>query len=195
MIFCIIFIKISYKRRSRLQDLSEGRRGFGRLSINVLWAWLRQQSGRRAASMWLQVLLVLLRPLQNLRPQSRDQPMSLATLPLRSLSLSYLLTGSVLSTTTSGQMILAKGRIAGGAPPKKKCPSSWGSKPPPNTYRNVRRILVRGSMPPCCLRRRKFWKFDYEIVHSEVYMNKYVVSTAPFSTPACRYYCQNITWT
>ena len=38
--------------------------------------------------------------------------------------------------------------------------------------RNVRRILVRGSMPPCCLRRRKFWKFDYEMVHSEVYLNK-----------------------
>jgi len=28
---------------------------------------------------------------------------------------------------------------------------------------NVRRILVRGSMPPCCLRRRKF---DYKMVHS-----------------------------
>ena len=32
----------------------------------------------------------------------------------------------------------------------------------------IRRILVRGSMPPCRLRRRKFWKSDYEIVHSEV---------------------------
>jgi len=29
------------------------------------------------------------------------------------------------------------------------------------------------------------WKFDYEMVHSEVYLNKYVVSIAPFSTPAC----------
>jgi len=38
-------------------------------------------------------------------------------------------------------------------------------------------------MPPCRLRRRKF---DYEMVHSEVYLNKYVVSIAPFSTPACR---------
>jgi len=38
--------------------------------------------------------------------------------------------------------------------------------------RNVRRILVRGSMPPCRLRRRNFWKFDYEIVHFEVYLNK-----------------------
>ena len=51
--------------------------------------------------------------------------------------------------------------------------------------RNVRRILVRGSMPPCRLRRRKFRKFDFEIVHSEVYLNKYVVCIAPFSTPAC----------
>ena len=25
-------------------------------------------------------------------------------------------------------------------------------------------------MPPCRLRRRKFWKFDYEMVHSEVYL-------------------------
>ena len=38
--------------------------------------------------------------------------------------------------------------------------------------RNVRRILVRGSMPPCRPRRRKFRKFDYEMVHSEVYLNK-----------------------
>ena len=27
-------------------------------------------------------------------------------------------------------------------------------------------------MPPCRLRWRKFWKFDYEMVHSEVYLNK-----------------------
>ena len=47
--------------------------------------------------------------------------------------------------------------------------------------KGVRRILVRGSMPPCRLRRRKF---DYEMVHSEVYLNKYVVSIAPFSTSA-----------
>ena len=61
--------------------------------------------------------------------------------------------------------------------------------------RNVRRILVGGSMSPCRLRRRKFWKFDYwyEIVHSEVYLNKYVVSIAPFSTPACPDCSQNIT--
>ena len=61
--------------------------------------------------------------------------------------------------------------------------------------RNVRRILVRGSMPPCRLRRRKFWKCDYEMVHSEVYLNKYVVSIAPFSTPgtACPDCSQNIT--
>ena len=37
--------------------------------------------------------------------------------------------------------------------------------------KNVRRILVRGSMPPCRLRQRKFWKFDYEMVHSEVLKN------------------------
>ena len=37
------------------------------------------------------------------------------------------------------------------------------------------------------------WKFDYEMVHSEVYLNKYVVSTAPFSTPACPDCSQNIT--
>ena len=38
-----------------------------------------------------------------------------------------------------------------------------------------------GPMPPLHLRRIKFWKFDYEMVHSEVYLNKYVVSIAPFS--------------
>jgi len=47
-----------------------------------------------------------------------------------------------------------------------------------NPARNVRRILVRGSMPACRLRRRKLWKFDYEVVHSEVYLNNYVVSIA-----------------
>jgi len=51
--------------------------------------------------------------------------------------------------------------------------------------RGVRKILVRGSMPPCSLRWRKFWKFAYERVHSGVYLNKYVVSIAPFSTSAC----------
>ena len=58
--------------------------------------------------------------------------------------------------------------------------------------RGVRRILVRGSMSPCRLRRRIFWKCDYETVHSEVYPNKYVVSIAPFSTSACPDCSQNI---
>jgi len=31
------------------------------------------------------------------------------------------------------------------------------------------------------------------MVHSEVYLNKYVVSIAPFSTPACPDCSQNIT--
>ena len=47
-----------------------------------------------------------------------------------------------------------------------------------------------GSIPPCCLRRRKF---DYEMVHPEVYLNKYVVSIAPFSTLACPDCSRNIT--
>ena len=50
--------------------------------------------------------------------------------------------------------------------------------------KGVRRFLVRGSMPPYRLRLKKFRKFDYEMVHPEVYLNKYVVSIAPFSTPA-----------
>ena len=58
-------------------------------------------------------------------------------------------------------------------------------------HRNVRWILVRGSMPPCRLRRRKFRKFDYEMVHFELYLNQYVVSIAPFSTPACPDCSQN----
>jgi len=40
--------------------------------------------------------------------------------------------------------------------------------------------------------RRKFRKFDYEMVRSEVYLNKYVVSIAPFSTLACPDCSQNI---
>jgi len=57
------------------------------------------------------------------------------------------------------------------------------------------RFWLGGSMPPCRLRRRKFWKFDYEMVHSEVYLNKCVVSIAPFSTSACPDCSQNITYT
>ena len=58
--------------------------------------------------------------------------------------------------------------------------------------KGVRRILVRGSLPPFRLKRRKSRKFDYEVVHSEVYLNKYVVSIAPFSTAACPDCSQNI---
>ena len=50
-----------------------------------------------------------------------------------------------------------------------------------------------GSMPPYRPRRRKFRKFNYEMVHSEVYLNKYVVIIAPFCTPACPDCFQNIT--
>jgi len=50
-----------------------------------------------------------------------------------------------------------------------------------------------GVNAPLCLKRRKFRKFDNEMVHSEVYLNKYVVSIAPFSTPACPDCSQNIT--
>ena len=78
-----------------------------------------------------------------------------------------------------------------------RSPKIWGKTAFPKfrmrRTRNVRRILVRGSVPACRLRRRKFWKFDYEMVHSEVYLNKYVVSIAPFSTPACPDCSQNIT--
>jgi len=47
--------------------------------------------------------------------------------------------------------------------------------------------LVRGVNAPLPPEAKKILaKFDYEMVHSEVYLNtKYVVSIAPFSTPAC----------
>jgi len=44
--------------------------------------------------------------------------------------------------------------------------------------------LVRGVNAPLPPERRKLRKFDYEMVHCEVYLNKYVVSIAPFSTSA-----------
>jgi len=47
-------------------------------------------------------------------------------------------------------------------------------------------------MPDCRLRQRKFRKFDYEMVHSEVYLNKYVVNIALFSTLACPDCSQNV---
>ena len=39
-----------------------------------------------------------------------------------------------------------------------------------------------GSMPRCRLRRRKFLKFDYEMVHSEVYLNTCGQHSAVFLT-------------
>ena len=39
----------------------------------------------------------------------------------------------------------------------------------------------------------KIRKLDYEMVHSEVYLNKHVVSIAPFCTPVCPDCSQNIT--
>ena len=50
------------------------------------------------------------------------------------------------------------------------------------TARNVRRILVRGINAPLPPEAKKMLKIDYEMVHTEVYLNKYVVSIAPFST-------------
>ena len=61
------------------------------------------------------------------------------------------------------------------------------------TARNVRRISVRGINAPLPPEAKKMLKIDYEVVHTEVYLNKYVVSIAPFSTPACPDCSQNIT--
>jgi len=61
------------------------------------------------------------------------------------------------------------------------------------TARNVRRISVRGINAPVPPEAKKMLKIDYEMVHTEVYLNKYVVSIAPFSTPACPDCSQNIT--
>ena len=47
--------------------------------------------------------------------------------------------------------------------------------------------MVRGVTAPLPPEAKKiFLKFDYDMVHSEVYLNKYVVSIAPFSTPLFR---------
>ena len=46
------------------------------------------------------------------------------------------------------------------------------------TARASAAFWLGGSVPPCRLRRRKF---GYEMVHSKVYLNKCVVSIAPFS--------------
>jgi len=53
--------------------------------------------------------------------------------------------------------------------------------PGPNPNKNVRWILVRGSMPPCRLRQRKFWKYDYEMMHSEVLKNALFCMFSPFN--------------
>ena len=53
------------------------------------------------------------------------------------------------------------------------------------TRKGVCRILVRGVNAPLPPEEIFFLKFDYKMVHSEEYLNKYVVSIASFSTPAC----------
>jgi len=62
-----------------------------------------------------------------------------------------------------------------------------------SVIRNVRRILVEGVIAPLPLKTKKILKIYYKMVHSEVYLNKYVVSIVPFSTPACPDCSQNIT--
>jgi len=52
-------------------------------------------------------------------------------------------------------------------------------------FKGVRRILVRGSMPPCAWGEENFENLTTKwCIHFEVYLNKYMVSIAPFSTPA-----------
>jgi len=53
--------------------------------------------------------------------------------------------------------------------------------------KGVRRILVEVSVPPCRLRRIFFENLTTKwciLTYELVYLNKYVVSIAPFSTPA-----------
>ena len=50
---------------------------------------------------------------------------------------------------------------------------------------------VNAPLPP---EAKEFLKSDYEMVHSEVYLNKCVISIAPFSTPACPDCSQNVTY-
>ena len=54
------------------------------------------------------------------------------------------------------------------------------------TTKSVRRILVSGVSAPLPPEAKKILKFYYEMVHSEVYLDKYVVSIAPFSPPPIR---------
>jgi len=56
----------------------------------------------------------------------------------------------------------------------------------------VRRILVKGVNAPLPPKAKKVLKIWLRMVHSEVNLNKYVVSIAPFSTPACPDCSQNI---
>ena len=52
-------------------------------------------------------------------------------------------------------------------------------------FKGVRRILVRGSMSPCAWGEENFENLTTKwCIHFEVYLNKYMVSIAPFSTPA-----------
>ena len=47
--------------------------------------------------------------------------------------------------------------------------------------KSVRGILVRGVSAPLPREAKKIMKFDYKMVYSEVYLNKYVVSIAVMS--------------
>jgi len=75
------------------------------------------------------------------------------------------------------------------------------SAPPPIAERSIVMSVQKrpqdfgrgGVNAPLPLEAKKIRKFDYGMVHSEVYLNKCVVSIAPFSTPACPDCSQNIT--
>ena len=73
------------------------------------------------------------------------------------------------------------------------CSASAGWAKKMSVIRNIRMILVEGVIAPLPLETKKILKIYYKMVHSEVYLNKYVVSIAPFSTPACPDCSQNIT--
>jgi len=60
----------------------------------------------------------------------------------------------------------------------------FANSPADATTKGVRRILVRKVNAPLSPEAKKILKSDYKMVQSEVYLNKYVVSIAPFSTPA-----------
>jgi len=74
-----------YNVRVCAQGVRERLGRYGGLSVDVLWSWLHGRDGGCTTPLRLQVLLVLLRQVQDLHQDRSDPPLSIDTFSLSEL--------------------------------------------------------------------------------------------------------------